>query len=193
MSNDSYATASCHVADERDRLVVRLRRLAIERRGIDPRDEHLVAYLRDREAALRSTIEARLAATREAGSPVPLDQIVSRLDLSHVERCVLIVLVVLTLLGPDGRQLLREVEGSRHGGRLTVGVLFLLLGLDLDGRADLIERLRPNRELIRSRLVTLGWEPETSADIVESTIALQHDALAALMDRAPITKIILEG
>src|SRR5690606_6029172 len=139
MSTAPYATASAYLADERDRLVVRLRRLAVERRGIDHRDEHILACLRDREAALRDAIEARLGATRATGSFLPLDQIVSRLDLAHVERCSLIVLAVTTLLGPDATTLLADVEGARYGGRLTVGSLFIVLGLDLPARADLIE------------------------------------------------------
>lgn len=184
-----YATAAEHWAEERDRLIVRLQRLAAERHPQPDQDLRYVAFLREREAALREGIDARLGATRVTGSQVPLDQLVGRLDLAHVERCVLIVLVVMTLLGPDGRQLLGQVEGSRYGGRLTVGLLCVLLGLDLDARADLIERLGRNRELIRSGLVTLGWEPETPADISESTLALTHQGLSVLMHRAPMTKI----
>ena len=69
----------------------------------------------------------------------------------------------------------------------------MVLGLDLDARADLIERLCRDRELIRSGLVTLGWEPETPADIVESTVALTHQGLGVLMHRAPMTRITGEG
>lgn len=187
-----YATADEHWADERDRLAVRLQRLTAERHPQPDQDLRYIAYLREREAALREGIDARLAATKATDNPVPLDQLVGRLDLAHAERCVLIVLVVMTLLGPDGRQLLSQVEGSRYGGRLTVGLLFVVLGLDLDARADLIERLRRDRELVRSGLVTLGWEPETPADIVESTVALTHQGLGVLMDREPMTKITAE-
>ena len=188
-----YATAADHWAEEVDRLAVRLRRLAAERHPRPEQDHRYIAYLREREATLREGIDARLAATKAPGNPVPLDQLVARLDLAHVERCVLIVLAVVTLLGPDGRQLLSQVEGTRYGGRLTVGLLFVVLGLDLDARADLIERLRRERELVRSGLVSLGWEPETPADIVESTVALTHEGLSVLMHRAPLTKITGEA
>lgn len=187
---EPYPTPADHLDEEVARLVVRLRRLAAERNPRPEHDAQYVAYLRERETALRDRIDGRLKATRATGEPVPLDQLAARLDLARIERCVLLVLMVLTLLGPDGRQLLRQVEGSRYGGRMTVGVLFIVLGLDLDARADLIERLRRDRELIRSRLVTLGWDPETPADIAESTIALQHHTLGVVMGRAPITKII---
>jgi len=188
-----YATAADHWAEERDRLIVRLQRLAAERHPQRDQDHRYIAYLREREAALREAIDARLGATRAMGSQVPLDQLVGRLDLAHVERCVLIVLVVMTLLGPDGRQLLNQVEGSRYGGRLTSGLVFVVLGLDLDARADLIERLGRDRELIRSGLVTLGWDPETPADIMESTVALTHQGLGVLMGREPMTKITGDG
>lgn len=188
-----YATAADHWADECDRLAVRLQRMSAERHPQPDQDHRYIAYLRKREAVLREGIDARLGATRATGSQVPLDQLVGRLDLAHVERCVLIVLVVMTLLGPDGRQLLNQVEGSRYGGRLTSGLVFVVLGLDPDARADMIERLRRDRELVRSGLVTLGWEPETPADIVESTVALTHQGLGVLMGRAPLTTITGEG
>ena len=99
---------------------------------------------------------------------------------------------MLTLLGPDGRHLLQQVEGSGHGGRLSVGLLLIGLGLDLDGRADLLERLGSNGALLRSRLVSLGWTPETPMDTSESTLALTTEALSVLMHRAPITRIVGE-
>lgn len=188
---EPYPTAANHLDDERERLAVRLKRLAAERYPLPEHDALYVTYLREREVALRDRIEARLEATTATGNPVPLDQLAAQLQLARIERCLVLALAVLPLMGLEGRQLLRDVEGSRHGGRVSVALLLVVLGLDLEGRAELLERLRHDRELIRSRLVTLGdWIPESPADIAESVVALTHDALAVLMGRAPITKII---
>ncbi len=59
-----YYTAADHWAEERDRLTVRLQRLAAERHPQPEQDLHYIAYLREREAALRESIDARLGATR---------------------------------------------------------------------------------------------------------------------------------
>lgn len=188
---EPYATAADHLDDERERLVVRLQRLAAERNPQPDQDAQYVVYLREREVVLRDRIDGRLKATRAAGNPVPLDQLAAQLQLARIEKCLVLVLTILPLMGLEGRQLLRDVEGSRHGGRVSVALLFVVLGLDLEGRADLLDRLRHDRDLLRSRLVTFGdWIPGSPADIEESVVALTHDALAVLMGRAPITKLI---
>lgn len=186
---EPYSTPSEHWDDERERLVVRLQRLAAERHPDYRRDASYIGFLREREVHMRGRIDARLGASRASGKPVPLDEVAARLDLAHVERCLLVVTVVLTLLGPDGLVLLREVEGSRYGGRLNVGLVLILLGLSLDARADLLDRLRGDRVLIRSGLVTLGWDPETPSDISESPLAVTHTGLAVLMGREPVDKL----
>ena len=110
----------------------------------------------DREIAARSSmIDARLAASREAGAPLPLDRLRRCLGLGRTEERTLWVLVAVEV-SSRMRALMRYLVNEASRVYADVGLLELLVYDDPRDRDRLVAELAPDGPLFALRLVEPG-------------------------------------
>jgi len=118
-----------------------------------------IARLAATEDNLRSEIDARLAASRDADVLLGLDRLCNRHDLDQIDRHLLL----LTMLPAMGLELAELLGGVGTFGfsicSITPELTAVVLQMELAGRIDLRQRLQPDGKLVKAVLVEVEDRP----------------------------------
>ena len=147
--------------------------------------ERKVARLAAQEAGLRRQIDARLAATSEAGRMLGLEHLVREYDLDQVEATVLL-LTAIPVLGMDLYETLGKLGQFGFAIMAVSPELVAVFGeLDLASRVRLRGLLDENSRLVQAGLVEVGWRnSDPWQDFWMATIHLTVKAYRVLVGEA---------
>ena len=146
-----------------------------------------VSSLGSAETTLRETIDARLVATRAAGSILGLDKLVQQHDLDATERTVLL-LAAMPAVGLELYDVLGRIGSFGFAlMSITPELVATFAGLGLEGRLRLREQLGPAGKLVTGGLVEVDLPGgERCQDFPTASVFIQNGAFEVIVGTASL-------
>lgn len=163
------------------------------RRGPDPTiAESKLPAVKRKLRTLKKRIHSRERATTEAGTPLPIDTLCAQLDLSMLDRTVMLLasLTALDLSVEDDFHAICDSTGSH----LTVMAVLKFMHLSLPEQLAARARFRADAPLRARDLITLGLGRRATSpeDLLRADISLTPQALALILGDDQLSDELVE-
>lgn len=198
-----YATPIDHLGDVRELVRLHAQMLKLSEavdgrmrhfsRGPDPDvAEAKLPKVKRKLRDLKSRITRREQATTKAGTPLPIDTLCARLELSPLDRTVMLLasLIALDLSVEDDFHAICDSTGSQ----LTVMAVLKFMQMTLPQQLAARARFRADAPLRARDLITLGLGRRATSpeDLLRADISLTPQALALILGDDQLSDELVE-